>query len=87
MYLNGTNRNGLGQDDPITSALTWVSTPAASVGISPLWIAGLGLLGLAYALSGTRKLSRRVGRYRKQRSARKARIAAAKAALRAAKAS
>jgi hypothetical protein len=71
----------LGQDD----ALEWASTAVPQVGMSPLWIAGLGLLVAAFALSKGKKTVGNFQRKRKVRARRQARIQALKAELQAAK--
>jgi hypothetical protein len=66
MYLNGPIRR-LGQDE--TSVLPDLSSPV-SISVSPLVLAGAGLLALAFILSGTKKAAGAV--VRKGRAVRKA---------------
>ena len=84
MYLYGTRRSTLGQDDDDAS---WTTTPVASIGLSPLWMLGLGLFAAAYLVSGTRKVVGGLQRRSRVKARRRLRIIAARAELKAAKAS
>lgn len=69
MYLNPRKRR-LGQDDTtLPDVGSLVSTPV-SLSISPLMLAGAGLLALAFVLSGAKKAGGAVTR--KARAVRKA---------------
>ncbi len=85
MYLYGSNRNRLGQAD--TDFLTEISTPLTSVGLSPLWIGGLGLLALAFLTNIGGKGVKRVKRSFRKRAQKKRTIAALESQIKSLKSS
>jgi predicted PurR-regulated permease PerM len=85
MYLNGPIR-GLGQDGvTATDILSQLTTPTETTSLSPLMMAGLGLLAVAFLLSRGKKTVAGFKRRSRAKQRRKARILAAKAELKAAK--
>ena len=61
MYLNPPKRR-LGQDDSGVSLPDLTSTVTTPVSISPLMLGGIGLLALAYVLSGAKRAGAAVSR-------------------------
>lgn len=87
MYLNQRPRKRLGQDDGgfdiggmATDALTSISSPIDSIGLSPLMLGGLGLLLTAFLVSRGRKTVKRFKRRRRASLRRSAAIKFAKSA-------
>lgn len=88
MYLYGQNR-GLGDDLSVTDLLSQVSSPVdlGFGSLSPLMVAGIGLLGFALLLSFGRKKVRKVKTVLRKRRVRKEQIAQVRSELKRLKAS
>ena len=65
-------RQGMG--DPATDLLSTLSTPSSSTGLSPLWMAGLGLLALVYFMRSGKRVVRSYKRKARQREQKQQRI-------------